>query len=624
MVQILMSRTRGANGLAAPAVPLPPKGPRMIDVAGMLRQASTRVKVHQLLRSGKKDIQLLSRERIDELISRAVRMIVEKYRATGILADPASQSRMESESKQKFDDLLSQHQQTAKAEDDLALSKAALDTELQDMRDDIAQQRVLLDGRLPQEVERAMVEKRFEKLYAHLGAMDGALRTLFSSKLYSYRQIQTLLRQATLARKSAVPKAGNGFPRPMPARIAILPLKKQAAGAELTRPVATRGRRIEPFSAMDLELGRGLDVGTVNICAAAQRKVSGETVYNIQRNAFLDVRDDAFARKLLKYGIDYLVRGERGYVIGDPAFEFATIFEKSVRRPMKEGMMSSDEPDALLIVKHLVEEILGRSKQEGEICVFSVPGDPIDDARNFIYHRSALETVLSTLGYTPRPMLESHLIVLGELQEQEYTGIGVSCGGGMVNVCVAYKSVPTLAFSTLRGGDWIDGSAAAAIGMPAPLVCAIKEGGMDLMHPKGRVQEAIVIYYRHFIQYTLEMMKQRMEGAQSMPTFANPVDMVFAGGTAMIRGFIELFREEFARVEFPIEVAQVRLAGNPLNAVAAGCLQAALAESRALHEASIEVAPAALERGAIRKISKAGPTAALQLARRQSSVPTSD
>src|SRR4030095_14682679 len=97
----------------------------------------------------------------------------------------------------------------------------------------------------------------------------------------------------------------------------------------------------------------------------------------------------------------------------------------------------------------------------------------------------------------------------------------------------------TLAFSTLRGGDWIDGSAAAALGLPVPLVWAIKEGGMDLMNPKGRVQEAIAIYYRHFIKYTVEMMKRRMEGAQSMPTFTRPVDLILPGGTAVASRCVE-------------------------------------------------------------------------------------
>jgi hypothetical protein len=370
--------------------------------------------------------------------------------------------------------------------------------------------------------------------------------------------------------------------------------------------VESADRRVFSFNKMELELGRGLDVGTVNICAAARRRDSGDIVYNIQRNAFLDVRSDTFTKKMLmKLGIDYIVQGDKGYVLGDPAFELANIFEKNTRRPMKDGMISPVEPEALLIVSLLAAELLGHPQRPGEVCAYSVPADPIDAERNVIYHRGALDTVLRKLGYAPKPMLEGHSVVFAELAEQDYTGIGISCGGGMFNVCIAYKSVPALTFSTSRGGDWIDNNVAAAIGMPASLVCAVKEGGVDLKNPKDRVQEAIVIYYRNLIQYTLETVKQKFETASNMPSFSRPIDLVCAGGTSLIEGFIDVFREEFEKINFPVEVARVRLARDPLRAISAGCLQAALEETRALEEVQPTVAPAAMQRAAITKTSGA-------------------
>src|SRR6186713_2511515 len=108
MIQMLTSGSSATDALAAPAFLPPPvrggpsKASGTIDVAGMIRESSTPMNVHQLLRSGRKSIQLLSPERIDELISRAVRVIVEKHRATGALPDPLSQSRMEAGSKPMF------------------------------------------------------------------------------------------------------------------------------------------------------------------------------------------------------------------------------------------------------------------------------------------------------------------------------------------------------------------------------------------------------------------------------------------------------------------------------------------------------------------------------------------
>jgi actin-related protein len=63
-----------------------------------------------------------------------------------------------------------------------------------------------------------------------------------------------------------------------------------------------------------------------------------------------------------------------------------------------------------------------------------------------------------------------------------------------------------------------------------------------------------------------------------MPQFPEPVDIVCSGGSSMIGGFIEVFKEELDKMTFPIPVNQVRLAAEPLYATAKGCLLAGLSE----------------------------------------------
>ncbi|MBI3856327.1 MAG: hypothetical protein HY293_11615 [Planctomycetes bacterium] len=245
-------------------------GAKMIDVRGMMRQASVRVNVDQLVKQGRKSISLLSKDKMEELINQAVKNIVDKYRAmaAGIAQVPVAQ--IEAESKQEFNELLSQYQQTAKAKTDLESSKQALDGELEELRKDLEKQKALADGRLSEEAEKAlivgfkefereldkqvvkvfekrkiilqennpeavaelknvenairpiiarlvaaererfsmsggqsretaMLEKRMEKLYAQIAAMENALKTISNSKLYSNQQIQNLMRQLGLA-----------------------------------------------------------------------------------------------------------------------------------------------------------------------------------------------------------------------------------------------------------------------------------------------------------------------------------------------------------------------------------------------------------------------------------------
>ena len=58
-----------------------------------------------------------------------------------------------------------------------------------------------------------------------------------------------------------------------------------------------------------------------------------------------------------------------------------------------------------------------------------------------------------------------HAVTFAELGEEDFTGIGISCGGGMFNICVAYKSMPALYFSTARSGDWVDKNVANVLGI---------------------------------------------------------------------------------------------------------------------------------------------------------------
>src|SRR5262245_36470894 len=457
---------------------------RVLDISGMICQASTRVPVGRLLRWGRKVVNLLSRDKIDELINRAVRTIVDKYRVVDISSATVPQSQLAAEARKEFDSLLAQY------------LRSAQDGE---------------ESKQPFEIV-------------------------------------------------------TGNPRP-----------------EIS------------LDSLQLEHGRGLHVGTVNLVAAARTHGAGEGVYVSERNAFLDVLADESTRKLMRQlNIGYISQGDNGYIVGAAALGLGRIFGKSPRRPMKNGTLSPDEPASLFILSLLIRQLLGLPRKQGEICVYSVPADPVDSDRNYIYHRGALESTLKSLGYTPRPMVESHLIVSSELKDQDYSGIGVSCGAGMFNVGVAYKGVPAVNFSTSRGGDWVDESVAHALGESVDKVRDLKES-MDLRKPEGRIQGAIAIYYRHLLQYTVETMRQKLSDAQNMPTFSKAVPIVCAGGAAQIPGFLEMFKEELEKARgFPVKVEFIRMAREPMRAVAKGCLQAAIEEMSALEEPDAQAAPAAL------------------------------
>ncbi|HEV3027581.1 MAG TPA: hypothetical protein VG457_08420, partial [Planctomycetota bacterium] len=96
---------------------VPKKRTRVVDVPGLIRQASQKIRIKELLRMGKKDITLLSREKIEDLINRSVKAAVEKLGVKGVVSD-ADLARIQSDSRVQFAELLRKAKFTANVSDD--------------------------------------------------------------------------------------------------------------------------------------------------------------------------------------------------------------------------------------------------------------------------------------------------------------------------------------------------------------------------------------------------------------------------------------------------------------------------------------------------------------------------
>ena len=332
---------------------------------------------------------------------------------------------------------------------------------------------------------------------------------------------------------------------------------------------------VATHASSDVGLGKGLDLGTANIAAAVQYDEGGITD-NVERNAFLDIGSDVYSKNMLtKLKVPYVVHNGKLIVIGEPAFELANVFGKDTRRPMADGLISPAEVDALPMMKMIINKVLGEPAVPNENCYFSIPAESLDVDNNVVYHEGLFSGMLAKMGYAAKAINEAHAVIFAELSECDFTGIGLSFGGGMANACVAYKSIPCVSFSVARGGDWIDKNVANVLGVKHSKATYIKERGVDIRDPKNREEEAVAIYYRNLISYVLQNIKNRFEHGQNMPTFPDPVDIACAGGTSLVGGFLEVFRDEFAKIEFPIPIGRIFCAEDGLTSVAKGCLVAA-------------------------------------------------
>ena len=239
----------------------------------------------------------------------------------------------------------------------------------------------------------------------------------------------------------------------------------------------------------------GLDVGTGNLVASDKAEII------IKRNAFLTIPKEKTTRRQLKrMDVPYIELDGYLHLIGQDAFEYANIFNtQELRRPMKSGLLNPTEQDALPILKHMIGSVVGSSETK-EVVAYSVPGIAIDQEREVDYHKDVIYDILDFYGFYPMPINEA--VALGNvgLDDSGLTGIAISFGAGMANVCVMYKGLSAIQFSVAKSGDWISEQIATDCGISVAKANYVKESGDYSISPyskerRSREQQASKTYY---------------------------------------------------------------------------------------------------------------------------------
>ena len=321
-------------------------------------------------------------------------------------------------------------------------------------------------------------------------------------------------------------------------------------------------------------MAKGLDVGTMNILSAQQD--GNDTVFVQQRNSFVEIEYSDMAEQMLSRSeVLHIRKDDKVYVVGDDALNFANIFNRETRRPMSQGILSSDEKSAIPMMKLIIEQVVGEPQYRGEKLYFSTPADPIDSDLSTLYHQKTIESFLDDMGYDAEPINEGMSVIYSELADNNFTGLGISFGAGMTNVCLAYYAVPVMKFSVARGGDWIDEQAARATGTPVDKVTSIKEDDfeLDFTTDVGGVEGALSIYYENLLDYVIEQIVAEVDEEDVEEGLDVPV--VVTGGTSSPNGFEALFRDHLKDANIPFSISGVSHADEPLYSVARGGLVAA-------------------------------------------------
>lgn len=334
----------------------------------------------------------------------------------------------------------------------------------------------------------------------------------------------------------------------------------------------------------------GADVGTYNL-VVCKRDKDKNFVFKREINAFIEIPlNDRFVFNMMKNSGVPLIEWKEAnvaYALGEAAVNIAySMNQLELKRPMVSGTLNPKEKHAQQIMNIMLHSLLDNVSSNKEILYYSVPANAVNSETDADYHSFILKAMFDSFEdeqthhkVDAHPINEALAIVYAELENKARTGIGVSCGGGMVNVAFAIFGAPVFNFSLVNSGDWIDKQAAKATGESIAFINKEKEKVNLLEASDSMVQRAIKAQYEIMIQKTITGIKKGLEDVGNKARTNKPIDIIVAGGTSSPVGFDVLFSDLIKKANLPIEIGNVIRPTDPLYSVAKGCLLAAEAAS---------------------------------------------
>lgn len=324
----------------------------------------------------------------------------------------------------------------------------------------------------------------------------------------------------------------------------------------------------------------GLDVGTSFIVLATE--TDNGIIYKDFRDAFYVIKPTTpVANKMIEKGLSgkVFVKDSDGsfILLGKDAIEKAIERNDTAKRPMYKGVVSAKEKDARRVLSFILKEVVGMAPEPNTKLVFCVPAQPVDvqdEDFDVGYHEDVVSAILAECGYEAKAINEAEALCYAELENEDYTGIAISCGSGMQNICVMLNGEPTVKFSVTHSGDWLDRMVAVATGEKDSVVQAEKEHGDFTIGESNDnpILDAMSGYYVRLIDYVTKYVSASLKNHPLLPKFKEPLTIVVSGGTSLAKGYVDIFSTKLEDNEFPLPIKVVRHASDPLHSVAKGCL----------------------------------------------------
>lgn len=320
-------------------------------------------------------------------------------------------------------------------------------------------------------------------------------------------------------------------------------------------------------------MSTALDVGVHRMRSLRRRHA--RVIGRKTRSAFAVLPDTPSRRRVLdRTRIPFAVCEDSLLLMGDHAAEFAPSFQTPLLPLLPGGNVPTSDAPARQVLAALVQALLPEPVEQNEICCVALP-DPDDEAFP--------ARVLRLNGYEPIVISRGLAVVLSELVDKSFSGIGIDFGSGSTELVLAHRGTEIARHQIAIGGDWIDEQLAHEFReyawdgrghryLDTDAIGCWKSNRGSILEPKDDRDEFLGELYTELISKLLEESAADLEGRSALVGLPVPLTLVCAGGVGSIEGFDELLTGIVERIGFPVEIGSVRLARDSDYTVARGCL----------------------------------------------------
>jgi hypothetical protein len=344
-----------------------------------------------------------------------------------------------------------------------------------------------------------------------------------------------------------------------------------------------------------------LDIGSHRI--QSLRKEGAQLIGTNLRCAYSVLPDSATHRHLLEHGqLQYVACDEGLLLIGDAAEQNSSLFKSTSRTLLPDGRIPKNDPLARQVIASLIETACPasgwsvESKTPAPNCCFTVPGGIDMEGQG----RSDLEFFLRCIrlqGYEPRIVPSAAALVLAELVQESFTGIGMVFGDSGCEAMLAHRGKPICHARTEFGGQWINDRLAER---QKPIKynlngesflnvaeMAERKHSMpgSIAAPLDSFEETLADLMTQSCVSLIEAFSQEITASPQATAIPQPLSVVCIGGTTRTAGFHALITEVLEHISVGVAVKPPRIINESDYTIARGLLIDAELNSPAIETA---------------------------------------